>query len=185
MKFILPRSPLAENETEELCGALRIVRSENAAGSPVVKIWRGKATRPFVHYSFRDAARREIYVTEVKSNQASREARVAAARKERVDFKHSLAVGDILDAVWGYDQTNANFYQVTEVIGKMVVVREVAAPLVAGEESYMSGRRAPRKDDFKGEPMRRLVSQGNSVKISSCQQASKWDGRPVSVSWYA
>ncbi len=187
MKFTLPRQALQSNETEEIFGLLRLVRAESntVTGAVILKAWRGKAAQPFAHYRFPDEIRREVYAEELKRNEAARAARAEAERKERAEFKHSLVVGDILDAVWGYDQTNANFYQVTEVRGKVVILREVVAPLVAGEESFMSGRRMPKKDEFKGEPMRRLVTRGNSVRISSCQSASKWNGQPVSVSWYA
>ena len=39
-------------------------------------------------------------------------------RKKKAQQPHSLKVGDILYCSWGYDQTNVDFFKVSEVIGK-------------------------------------------------------------------
>lgn len=75
-----------------------------------------------------------------------------------------LAVGDILVASWGYDQTNYDYYQVTRLVGKnSVEIRE----LCQSTESTSWGEDAcvPVKNKFIGEPMIKRVNEKGSVKV--------------------
>ena len=100
--------------------------------------------------------------------------------KERT---HTLQVGDILHASWGYDQTNATFYQVTALNGRtMVTVEQIGKRLAQGDE----GRGVlPVPDTFYRFPdwhpqaggrngLRRKV-HGNGVRINSYMWATKCD----------
>jgi hypothetical protein len=88
--------------------------------------------------------------------------------------KHSLKVGDILKCSWGYDQTNIDFYQVTQLIGvTMVEVRPVGQQPTDEPSGPMSGYCKPRKDAFIGEPTRHRVTDGTAIRINSYSWARK------------
>lgn len=84
--------------------------------------------------------------------------------KNAAKVSHSLKVGDMLRAVWGWEQTNVNFFQVKKVTAKSVVIQEVKQERVYSDQ--LSGECYPKKDQFMGDEMRRVVrSDGKSVKI--------------------
>tara|TARA_R110000772_G_scaffold42318_2_gene98335 strand:- start:1703 stop:2362 length:660 start_codon:yes stop_codon:yes gene_type:complete len=104
---------------------------------------------------------------EIEQRHAVRIAEASASRKAQV---RGLEVGDMLSAVWGYDQTNYNYYQVTKLVGnKMVEVREVAQMIESTE--YMQGNCVPVSGDYIGEPKKRVANNGG-VKINSSIHAS-------------
>lgn len=65
-------------------------------------------------------------------------------------------VGDLFYSSWGYDQTNIDFYQVTNVLGKKMV--EVTR--IAGNRKYdlhMAGVTFPQPNHFLGNPRRVMI----------------------------
>ena len=70
-------------------------------------------------------------------------------RKER-NSKVKCEVGQLFRYSWGYDQTNVDFYQVIEVKGKKVFLKEVGYTTVEGSQGFMFDRVKPTKDDFVG-----------------------------------
>ena len=112
---------------------------------------------------------------------------------------HSLKVGDILVASWGYEQTNVDFYQVVALKGKtMVTVKECF--LEANETSYHTSMsrdisyntgNAIIKED--AEPITRKVKNytrdndpaGDQIAIEDFIIAHKYNGETVYESWYA
>lgn len=77
-----------------------------------------------------------------------------------------LAIGDVLVASWGYDQTNYDYYQVTRLVGKRSVeIRELGQSKV--ETNWLQGDCVPLKNRFIGEPMIKRVSANGSVKVRS------------------
>lgn len=156
----------------------------NAAGTLCAVGFHGKAQKPDWRYAFRSAKERENTVR----NHFERWQRVAASRAERRATRskpHKLQVGHMLVSSWGYEQTNVDFYQVTRVISAtMVEIRAIGSTTVK-EDSWASGKCVPCPDAFKGEPMRRRVSDGDRVRITDNQSARLWDGRPMSwTSWH-
>lgn len=62
--------------------------------------------------------------------------RKPVAPKQKTN-KFGIKVGDIFEAVWGYDQTNYDFFQVVELVGESSVrVREVNLPADSTGDSY-------------------------------------------------
>lgn len=169
-------------KAEEVYGMLRIVREESN-GRAFLKIWRGKAERPFANFYFRTIEAREIYVAEQKHRQDSREKLMADRRAARLAFRHTLKVGDILFSSWGYEQTNVDFYQVIARTDKTVVIREIASKGMSADGN-MGGTVVAVKDSFIGEPRRCVVSQGNTLSLSTFECASPWDGQPKHFSSY-
>lgn len=99
-----------------------------------------------------------------------------------------VKVGDIFVATWGYDQTNANFFQVVKVGAKSVSVREIKGRIDNPNDQSMTGSSLPIKNSFKGAPKtRKLYEYSGEPRFNagdSMGSARPWNGRPVAVSWY-
>lgn len=149
-----------------------------------LKVWKLKAVKPHMNYYYRTSEQRDRALAIEISNLKHRQEEKAKYKKEKVSFQHDLQVGDILHSSWGYDQTNCDFYQVVALVGKKSVeIIEIGKRYIE-DGGYMSGNSTPIKDNFYGESVRKLVGK-YGVKISDCQRASKWDGRPCYESHYA
>lgn len=93
-------------------------------------------------------------------------------------------VGDILSTSWGYEQTNVDFYKVIRVLNKQIEVAELKQISEPGSEGFMCDSRLP-SDEMTGKTYRLCVrDEGNLSRIGYSRYPSKWDGRPMSCSWY-
>jgi hypothetical protein len=77
-------------------------------------------------------------------------------------------VGEILHTCWGYDQTNIEYFEVVELRGKHVILRELAQERTA--TGFDQGNCAPIAGKYVGEPIRRLA-QERGIKIDDCRTA--------------
>jgi hypothetical protein len=147
----------------------------------------GTAYRPAFHFRFKDEARRSRHVDAWVAGLLAAIERRQARKAEKKASTHSLQLGDIVYASWGYEQTNIDFYQVVRVVsGKSVQVRHLRQ--TTDETGFMCGKTTTEKDCFtEAAPM--LLCRAESERVlnigSSRGSASKWDGRPLSCSWYA
>lgn len=170
--------------------SLVVAYIDRGASGCSAKAWRGKADKPAWHYSFRDAARLEVYVkdfaAQVEKNEnyrANKKAATSAARASLKAFDH-WSVGDVIYNSWGYDQTNIDFYQVIEVKAKSIVIREVTANSsdVGGPSG---GRTAPRRNEFTSDSKPLLKPCDERGHITFRHGAGcKWDGRALGCSSY-
>lgn len=150
----------------------------------------GKRSKPDFHYNFKTHEAREAYtlkwIEDLHRIKKEKEARKA----ERSNFKHDLKEGDILYSSWGWEQTNIDFYQVTEVVSdKTVKIREIKAKEVSQGE-FMSGRKVALRGEFVGDSkeMTKRVQCSNGrpyIRLNSYSWTSPWDGSPMNYSWYA
>lgn len=137
--------------------------------------YRGTAGRPAFHISYRTPEARLQSVNAWRMRVAQRVDERRERQEQRRNYQHTLEVGSILVSTWGYEQTNVDFYQVTEVNGKFVTIREIGKD--SKETGWLQGDCRPVADSFVGDPLRRMVTQGNYVKIESWgQSAHLWDG---------
>lgn len=150
---------------------------ELSNGKLVAVGYTGTAGKPSFHTSFNTAERRREYINQWRQNVAGWEDRKNQRKLEQQTFEHTLKVGDILDSAWGYDQTNIDFYEVTEVKGKFVTLRKIRQNVKS--EGPMHGTCTPRPGDFTdAEPIRKKVSLGNYINLTSYSGASLWNGTP-------
>lgn len=99
-------------------------------------------------------------------------------------IQHPLQIGSILYSSWGYEQTNVDFYEVINLIGKCTVeLRELVQTKI--HHNGFSGKTKPIKGAFIGDPLRRRVNVRGYVKINECQNARTWDGMEMYFSSYA
>lgn len=160
-----------------------VYRYKNGNDQPVAMVFGGKRAKPDFYFRFPSVERREEKINEWIENQKSRAASAKARRAEN-NGGHSLKVGDVLHASWGYDQTNADFYQVVEVPSKcFVIVREVGYKTV--EDNGPATRVVPIKDAFKTEPKRYKSGPDNSISVASYASASKteWEDTHHVTGW--
>jgi len=173
-KFSPVRSPLQGGTTREfphVAGVAYILTMDG--GKTLVKAYSGKRNRPDFFYSFASMDRAESHLASwVRGLELSAKARADRAA-DRKAFAHTLQVGDVLVSSWGYDQTNVDFYQVVAVVGKSVDIRPIGQQYQ--ETGFMSGDCVPAVGEFTGDVQRRLVQQGNSVKVSECSRARPAD----------
>ena len=95
-------------------------------------------------------------------------------------------IGDIFVNTWGYDQTNADFYQVVGLTPKCLKLKRIKGKVT--QNGFMSGQSVPIKDGFKSdEVIRKQVYLYDGVPHVAMEYGAceLWDGKPESCSWYA
>lgn len=154
-----------------------IARFKNVRGKPAAVAFRGKSRKPAFYYSFKDAEQLERHVKEWLAAQRAH-AQIVKDRRAEQNQPHSLKVGQVLYASWGYDQTNIDFYEVTKIIGDhFLEIREIGKRISNNTErgiDYVM----PMAGQYKSEPMRRRSNKTNYVRIDNSSSAHPWDGEP-------
>lgn len=99
---------------------------------------------------------------------------------------HDIKVGDIFVSIWGYEQTNADYYQVVELKGTCtLILKRIKAAVVIISNMY--GRSAPIKDVFTSDKTitKRIKPGGTGFGISSYASARlHTPGDCYRISWY-
>jgi hypothetical protein len=154
----IPRGskPLADT------GSDAVAYAYNQAGRFYAAMFYGKQAKPLWHWSFRNEEARAARIAEAFKNRRSHTAYKATVRADR-KTPHAHQVGDVFATHWGYDQTNVEHYEITELHGAtMATIRRIAAHNV--ETGWMQGKCSPDFGNFIGEPFRvRLTQHGFSV----------------------
>lgn len=105
-----------------LDGEVQVVKYSPQGAYPVAAIFRNKKKDPVAHYRYKTNEDREAAIQrQIESELSSQKwkaDRKAKAKKQKESFAHNLNVGDILYTSWGYEQTNIDFYEVVELVGK-------------------------------------------------------------------
>jgi len=131
-EFYLPKE-IRDIEPENPKGTDLYVWRYEVQGRPYGIAFVGKQRKPIWHHRFPSESNREKKIDETIESRRRYVEQKLEVLKQRRDFQHGLVEGDILYSSWGYDQTNVDFYQVTEVRGKHVIVREIASQTVRSE----------------------------------------------------
>lgn len=141
-----------------------------AAGKLCAVAYHGQSAKSDFHLSFRTAEARQVKSNAHLDNCAAHAVTMQERKEKRKAYRHTLQIGDILKASWGYDQTNINYYQVTEVLsGQTVEVREIGS--ISRETGWQQGDCVPSPGSFVGEAFRKRVTEGNCVKLASYKYA--------------
>lgn len=151
----------------KISGAVVYMFPSKWGGKPAAVGYYGKAVKPAFNYSFKDDARRAKWVSEwLQGQDAAVKAKAARveAKKAALAKPHGLKVGDVLRSSWGYDQTNIDYYEVIELVGKRgVKICEIGCESV--ETGFMQGNSVPAKGAFIGQPMLKKVGERDEVKV--------------------
>lgn len=150
---------------------IQVFESSGVNGACVYEMaFSGMRCRPDYNYRFPSAdaaaAYRDRWVAGKRSSLETKQSRAAARREGLRGAGKLLAVGDVLVAKWGYDQTNCDYYQVTRVFGtRSVEIRELAQEAADDSELSMAGQCVPIKGRFIGEPVVKRVDEEGKVKV--------------------
>lgn len=140
----------------------------------VAVAYRGKRSKADWHYRYRTTAER----SKKMQGLIAWENRKRAYRAER-SKPHTLKAGQVLRSCWGYDQTNIDYYEVTNVIGRNTVeIRQIGQKLVGngGPRELV----VPHVGNYIGKAMRKRARSDNTVRITSYADAYPYDGMPAS-----
>lgn len=107
-----------------------------------------------------------------------------ALKQARTNFEMPFEIDQILYCIWGYDQTNVNFYQIIRIKNKTIFLRELKQE--GTETMYMQGNTVPVKGAYAGEETKRIVQfyYDGSQAVAHLRGLSIWDGNPLSYTSY-
>jgi hypothetical protein len=160
--------------------------------------WRSaKTINHTFHHRFRSTEKRDEFVKGffdgIKLTLEYRQERKARDRAENAQA-NPFKLGDVLVNSWGYEQTNVDFYQVVEVTGKSVVLREIGSETVNDNAQglsiptqSMADYRVARRDKFTSdETVTKRVrwSSGEPCVSMDHGHCGLWDGAPEYCSYY-
>ena len=101
-----------------------------------------------------------------------------------------VETGDIFCYIWGYDQTNVDWYQVLSLTksGKSASFQKVKS-LKVPQKAMMCGTATPEMDSFTegSQPFTKRIKKYRDELVVKMDQSSmvKWDGKPKSYSTWA
>ena len=157
------------------------------------KCFTNKSFNHWWYYSFKDFEQFKKKCLDTIETNNERQKSKQKYKEERTK-PHSLKVGDILYCSWGYDQTNVDFFKVSEVIGKRKIkivglgtsaksdgIHDKATPHEEGGNHWTRKQyycEIDKKWKTKNVELVKFANSDNSVKISSFAWARLWDGQP-------
>ena len=140
-------------------------------------------------YSHRSTEDLQRYIDRLIEN-AKRINKMKVDRIAERDQPTTLKVGDIVVDSWGYDQTQVDFYIVTEIVGKRTV-KIRAAGATSGEATSWASDTVTCNGKPYGEEYTCRVTYGKYVNVTKAggfgghHTAHPYDGHPMHRSWYA
>lgn len=162
-------------------------------GRTAVLIFRARQRKPAVFCTVRTLeAAAQLIQEQVRSTGAwlAHQAKAKAEKAAKLAQPHGLKVGQVLVSSWGYDQTNVDFYEIAELVGKRSAkIAKIAGMVCEGapENDYGDrGKTIPSDspDRRTGEPFLVRIGPNGSVKVDH-HYAHPWDGAPLYWSSYA
>jgi len=182
---------IPENSNEIKQGSGTVYTYTSKDNKPAAIAYIGNQSKNFWHYRFMSDAQRTERINQFFEHVKAQDDFKAARKAER-KAAHSIKVGDILYASWGYDQTNINFFQVTAVTEKTVTFGEIAQKTVENHgHMSMAEDVTACKDTFLNDKRYTRVADGkNRVTFAEFKgdyklHLSPYDGRPLYQSHYA
>jgi len=102
---------------------------------------------------------------------------------------HELKESDILYTSWGWEQTNVEWFQIVEILGKQYfMIQEIGSKSVEGSEGFMSDSCLPVPERIleKGPVKGFCNAKGFMHVVERSYQRSLflWDGKSKQRSWY-
>lgn len=176
----------AEKEEYKDLTIITFVAEIRGTFKPCLAIWKGKQSKPFINFSYVFLDHRNTTIKKEKEMADLRFEQKEQKKAERKAFTPDLNVGDIYVDSWGYEQTQVDFYQIIEVVGKHTAVfQAIASETVDGSQGHDCDQVVAVKDAFveNSEPFKKRVTK-HGIKINSFSNAYKWDGSPRHRSWY-
>lgn len=136
-----------------------------------------KTKKPIWHYRFRNIDQMMSRIEETIKNRIEHKQNVINRKEERKQ-PHTYQVGDFIDCMWGYDQTNVDFFKVVEVVSDQTIrIAKVRQSFT--EQNGVYGDKVIPTNEIIGKEKTKRVGRDNRVRIYSYAYGSKWDGKPL------
>ena len=176
----------ANAETREFPAAAVVAYCYQSDRGPAFVAYKGRQSKPARFYAFPSEEHRDANLADFVKQQTEAE----DWKRARRETGHGLAVGDIVYSCWGYEQTNVDFFDVVRVpSGRSAVVRRIEKEVTESGAGSMSGRAIAKPGQFQATAKEATHRAAGLHCLTGGKSApgslSKWDGRPLSVSWYA
>jgi hypothetical protein len=173
-EFFIPKGAIKVADRQSDAVAY-LYPSTNANGKPAAVVFYGKSDKPVSRHYYLSEKQREQAVTRAFEGRRITLAEKAKRRAERTAWVPDYKVGDVLHTCWGYEQTNVEFFEVVEVRGKHLILRELQQERT--ETGWQQGtcRPVPGKYRANEAPIRRLAQQ-HGVKIDDVRTAYRGGG---------
>lgn len=158
-----------------------LVNDTKYDGQVVGAMFYGKSAKPAWHYRFKSMEELDEYTDKYLQNKARQEeVKQQWKDKRKLTKDHDIKVGDIFYTMWGYDQTNIDFYEVVAVRGSRIDLKELHQQYVGHDGNYDSVVPATGENRFKDDEIHTVSARadGTVTSLSSFEYPSKWDGKP-------
>ena len=173
---------LGDTYTEESNDNYFIIKGTNQFDRPVAAVWFGRAEKPQLYATFRTAEERDLAIEQYLNRRKERaESNLERRKERRLTRDHDVKVGDIYYTSWGYDQTNIDFYEVVNVRGSRIDLKELTQKVVNQGDAGYDDKVVP-GDTFANDKIYTVSARadGTLTSLSSFEYLHKWDGQPKS-----
>lgn len=109
-------------------------------------------------YAFGTEDQRDNWIISIVDKSAMKEKKKLAAQAARAAFVNPVQAGDVFYCMWGYDQTNVDWYQVTQTGARSVMLRPLCERIEESGPLAMQGRSFPERGNFKGPEFRKTFT---------------------------
>lgn len=175
----------ANAETRDFPAAVVIAYCFEGKSGPAYVAYKGRQGKPERFLSFSSPDRRDRHL----SNYIEQQTEFEELKRSNRQTGHGLAVGEIVFATWGYEQTNVDFFEVVRVPSNLsAVVRQIESETIEDKPGSMTGKATAKPGQFvavaKFETRRACgvhILNGGTMR----GRMRKWDGTPRRVTWYA
>ncbi|QSB03778.1 hypothetical protein JWZ98_22980 (plasmid) [Methylomonas sp. EFPC1] len=175
----------ANSECREFSSAAVVAYCYDSKQGPAYVAYKGRKGKPARCFAFVSEDHRDKHLStyvEVETNNEN-------FKRSRRETGHGLIAGEIVYAVWGYEQTNVDFFEVVRVsTARSAVIRRIESNTVEDKPGSMTGYATPKPGQFvavaKEETRRANGFQRLHGGKSSLGDLQKWNGKPCRVTWY-
>jgi hypothetical protein len=185
MAYLL-RLPNAQASAINGLAVITYIHNSSKSGLkyPTVAIFGMRGNKPLQHVSFQSEQERIDFIAK-HVERAAVELQHAQTRLEQGQEESKLIqVGTILYSSWGYEQTNIDFYIVTERKNLFVTIQQIGSALTT-MDGDMSGKCIAEPANIVGQPMRKKITRYGTINLNSFSYCGVWDGQPKYWSSYA
>ena len=152
-------------------------------GEPCAVFFCGRRQKPDHRYRFRNEEERDVYTKHYfEKRREHDDFKVEAKAKATKALGHAadkLKVGDVYSASWGYDQTNVDFYVITEILGRVTVMLQPLGYDIVKTNDSGAEYVVPALRNHEGAAMKKRVNAYGGFSINSYMAASPWNGKPA------
>jgi len=161
-------------------GIIIITYTQN--GKPVCAVYTHNTVKPSYHYNFLSEEKRNEFIAKQKVGADESVERVNRYEAERKIENDKIQVGTIMYSSWGYEQTNIDFYIVTERKNDTIIMQAIGSKCT--HDGDMTGKCIADPSTTVGQPFKKRIGK-YGVSLASYKSCSVWDGSPKYFSTYA